>query len=87
MIFLDQPVGVGFSYSEHGETLVSTRRSLQVWHPFLTSYQHTTEEAAVDVAAFFAILSDSFPQFQGRKLHMTGESYAVNRHPQYKFQS
>jgi carboxypeptidase C (cathepsin A) len=36
------------------------------------------EDAAADVAAFFAILSDRFPQFQGRKLHLAGESFAAS---------
>ena len=43
--------------------------------------QYTTEEAAKDVAAFFAILFNSFPQFKGRALHLTGESYGVGRVP------
>lgn len=31
------------------------------------------------MAAFFAILSNSFPQYQGRTLHLAGESYGVRR--------
>jgi carboxypeptidase C (cathepsin A) len=45
----------------------------------LSQKQHTSADNAVDIAAFFAILSDAFPQFQGRKLHLTGESFAVRR--------
>ena len=57
IFFIDQPVGVGFSYAEHGESV------------------GTTEEAAKDVAAFVAIFFAHFSKFQGRGLHMTGESY------------
>jgi carboxypeptidase C (cathepsin A) len=74
MIFLDQPIGVGFSYADHGETVVS----LAGMPSLLSSQpraQSRTEESAVDVAAFFAILSEQFPQFRGRKLHLAGESF------------
>ncbi|KZV84666.1 alpha/beta-hydrolase [Exidia glandulosa HHB12029] len=63
VLYIHQPINVGFSYAEHGEV---------VW---------TTEEAALDVAAFISILFDSehFEHLNltapGRKLHMTGESY------------
>ena len=30
MIFIDQPVGVGFSYAEYGETVVSNKLSVSV---------------------------------------------------------
>ncbi|KAF7307577.1 Carboxypeptidase [Mycena indigotica] len=36
----------------------------------------TTEEAAKDVAAFIAIFFAHFSKFQGRGLHLAGESYA-----------
>ncbi|KAJ3561893.1 hypothetical protein NP233_g9919 [Leucocoprinus birnbaumii] len=57
IFFVDQPVGVGFSYAEFGEVV------------------YTTEDAAADIAAFIAIFFDNFSQFQGRALHMAGESY------------
>jgi len=57
IFFIDQPVGVGFSYAEYGE------------------YVGTTEEAALDVAAFVAIFFETFSQFKGRGFHMAGESY------------
>jgi len=57
IFFLDQPVGVGFSYAEHG------------------IYLDSTEEAAKDVVAFMRIFFDTFLQFKGRRLHLSGESY------------
>ncbi|EKM77056.1 hypothetical protein AGABI1DRAFT_77834 [Agaricus bisporus var. burnettii JB137-S8] len=57
IFFIDQPIGVGFSYAEFGETVV------------------TTEDAAIDVAAFVSIFFDNFSQFKGRSFHMAGESY------------
>ncbi|KAF7342016.1 Carboxypeptidase [Mycena venus] len=57
IFFLDQPVGVGFSYADFGETI------------------STTEDAAKNVYAFISLFFDSFPQFAGRPLHLSGESY------------
>jgi carboxypeptidase C (cathepsin A) len=42
----------------------------------LTLYhQSTSEEAAVDIAAFVFIFFEHFSQFKGRPFHMSGESY------------
>ncbi|KAH7098173.1 peptidase S10, serine carboxypeptidase [Auriculariales sp. MPI-PUGE-AT-0066] len=57
LFFLDEPIGVGFSYANHGE------------------HVGTTEEAAIDAAAFITIFFESFSKFQGRAFHMAGESY------------
>ena len=38
----------------------------------------TTEEGAVDIAAFTAIFFDVFDSFKGRPYHLAGESYAVS---------
>ncbi|TFK48035.1 alpha/beta-hydrolase [Heliocybe sulcata] len=57
IFFIDQPIGVGFSYAEYGETV------------------STTEQAAVDIAAFVAIFFEHFNQFKNRGFHMAGESY------------
>ncbi|KAF7975337.1 hypothetical protein HWV62_9779 [Athelia sp. TMB] len=57
LFFVDQPVGVGYSYADYGETV------------------STTEEAAVDIAAFVAIFFEHFTKFKGRAFHMAGESY------------
>ncbi|KAJ7291091.1 peptidase S10 serine carboxypeptidase [Mycena rebaudengoi] len=58
IFFLDQPVGVGFSYADFGETI------------------ETTEDAAKNVHAFISIFFETFSQFAGRGLHLSGESYA-----------
>ncbi|KAH9842383.1 peptidase S10 serine carboxypeptidase [Rhodofomes roseus] len=58
IFFLDQPVGVGFSYADYGETV------------------ETTEEAARNVHAFINIFFQTFSEFSGRPLHLSGESYA-----------
>ncbi|KAG5645267.1 hypothetical protein DXG03_006569 [Asterophora parasitica] len=57
IFFLDQPVGVGFSYADFGETV------------------ETTEEAAKNIHAFLTIFFETFKQFSGRALHLSGESY------------
>ncbi|KZT70196.1 serine carboxypeptidase [Daedalea quercina L-15889] len=57
IFFIDQPVGVGFSYADYGEIVSST------------------EEAAVDIAAFAAIFFEHFKRFTGKPFHMAGESY------------
>ncbi|KAF9076682.1 peptidase S10 serine carboxypeptidase [Rhodocollybia butyracea] len=57
IFFLDQPVGVGFSYADYGEII------------------QTTEEASKNVHAFITIFFETFTQFNGRPLHLSGESY------------
>ncbi|KAG7097430.1 hypothetical protein E1B28_004774 [Marasmius oreades] len=57
VFFLDQPVGVGFSYADYGENI------------------QTTEDAAKDVHAFISIFFETFKEFSGRALHLSGESY------------
>lgn len=39
--------------------------------------QTTTEEAAVDIAAFVATFFERFDKFKGRGFHLSGESYGV----------
>jgi cathepsin A (carboxypeptidase C) len=78
IFFIDQPIGVGFSYADYGEYVV---RILASWEqsadPEIAPVQSTTEEAAQDIAAFVAIFFAHFSKFQGRGFHMSGESYAV----------
>ncbi|THG99560.1 hypothetical protein EW026_g2810 [Hermanssonia centrifuga] len=57
IFFLDQPVGVGYSYADYGETV------------------ETTEDAARNVHAFISIFFETFNQFSGRPIHLSGESY------------
>ncbi|KAI6103294.1 serine carboxypeptidase [Pisolithus croceorrhizus] len=66
VFFVDQPIGVGFSYADYDE-IVKTR---------LSSHVHsTTEEAAKDIAAFVAVFFQNFPEFQNRGFHMAGGRY------------
>jgi hypothetical protein len=51
--------------------------ALPTWHPCLNESQHTTAAAAQDVAAFLAILSNSFSEFGSKPFHIAGESYGV----------
>ncbi|EKM59597.1 uncharacterized protein PHACADRAFT_250197 [Phanerochaete carnosa HHB-10118-sp] len=57
IFFLDQPVGVGYSYADYGESV------------------ETTEDAAKNVHAFISIFFETFKEFAGRPLHLSGESY------------
>ncbi|KLO18953.1 alpha/beta-hydrolase [Schizopora paradoxa] len=65
IFFIDQPVGVGFSYADYGEAV------------------STTEEAAVDIAAFVATFFERFDKFKGRGFHLSGESYGGRYLPVY----
>ncbi|KZV92237.1 peptidase S10, serine carboxypeptidase [Exidia glandulosa HHB12029] len=65
VFFIDQPIGVGYSYADHGEAVT------------------TTEQGAVDVAAFVSIFFETFDSFAGRDFHLTGESYAGRYLPVY----
>ena len=78
VFWVDQPVGVGFSYASYGESVVCNMFSCHERSVYLTISQSTTEEAAKDIAAFVAIFFQHFTQFQGRAFHMAGESYAVS---------
>lgn len=81
VFFIDQPIGVGFSYADYGEHVVSLPCSSPTglcphgsWYSYLTA-QSNTEEAAEDVAVFVALFFEHFTKFKGRRFHMAGESY------------
>ncbi|GJE84749.1 peptidase S10, serine carboxypeptidase [Phanerochaete sordida] len=57
IFFLDQPVGVGYSYADYGESV------------------GTTEDAARNIHAFITIFFETFKEFSGRPIHLSGESY------------
>ena len=78
IFFVDQPIGVGFSYDDYGEIVVCSVFGRHGRLACLTAPQSTTEEAAKDIAAFVAIFFRHFTQFQGRPFHMAGESYGVS---------
>lgn len=65
IIFLDQPVGVGFSYFSNPS---SSNHSTE--YPVSTSH-----EAALDVYAFLQLFYAHFPETKTREFHMAGESY------------
>jgi len=65
MIYVDQPVGTGFSYGT----------------PLLT----TMDEAANEFINFMDSLYELYPQFKGRDLYITGESYAGKYVPRYSW--
>ena len=65
MIYVDQPIGTGFSYSDP-ET-------------FLTSM----DEAAEEFLTFMKNLYVKYPEFVGKPLYMTGESYGGKYLPAY----
>ncbi|KAF7292745.1 Carboxypeptidase [Mycena indigotica] len=60
VIYLDQPVGVGFSFSSS---------------PAPHSAVDTNAAAAADVHAFLRLFLAHFPALAGRALHVVGESY------------
>lgn len=51
------------------------RPAIQTHHQSML--QSSTEEAAVDMAAFVAIFFEHFKRFTGKPFHMAGESYGV----------
>lgn len=77
IFFVDQPIGVGFSYAEYGEAVVSAIWHLNLIFDVLERVQGTTEEAAKDMASFIAIFFEHFTKFKGRAFHIAGESYGV----------
>jgi cathepsin A (carboxypeptidase C) len=85
MFFIDQPVGVGWSYADFGKHVVSTAlRSVDVLRHILNLFiKGTTEDAAHDIAAFIAVFFEHFHKFKGRAFHMAGESYGGRYIPVY----
>lgn len=75
IIFLDQPVEVGYSYSENGNT-VNTR---------LVGHHHSRKTrlliirnspvAGKDVYAFLELFFARFPQYSALPFHLAAESY------------
>ncbi|XP_031247611.1 serine carboxypeptidase II-2 [Pistacia vera] len=66
ILFLDSPVGVGFSYSNTSSDLLS----------------NGDKRTAADSLAFLLKWLDRFPQFKGRDFYITGESYGGHYVPQ-----
>jgi carboxypeptidase C (cathepsin A) len=77
VVFVDQPVGTGFSYADHGETVVRILGAVEHARPEFSPRQSTTEEAAEDVVAFLAIFTEHF-SLRGRAIHLASSSYGVS---------
>lgn len=89
IFFIDQPAGTGFSYMEYGDFVVSLSCNRFICLCILNLYlvisptilQHTTEEAAKDIAAFVATFFETFKaNFKdgNPRFILTGESYAAS---------
>ncbi|XP_078433607.1 serine carboxypeptidase II-2-like [Wolffia australiana] len=66
IIFLDSPVGVGFSYSNNSQDLIT----------------NGDKRTAKDSLAFLENWFKEFPNYRGRELFLAGESYAGHYVPQ-----
>lgn len=66
ILFLDSPVGVGFSYSNTSSDLLN----------------NGDRKTAKDSLAFLMNWFERFPQYKGRDFYITGESYAGHYVPQ-----
>ncbi|XP_050213164.1 serine carboxypeptidase II-2 [Mercurialis annua] len=66
ILFIDSPVGVGYSYSKTSSDLLN----------------NGDKRTAADSLAFLLRWFDRFPQFKGRDFYITGESYAGHYVPQ-----
>lgn len=81
IIFIDQPVGVGFSYADFGETIVCDGPSFQRYYispnssPF--GLPGNSALATKDVAVFLSIFFEHLRAFQKIRFHFFGRSYAV----------
>ncbi|XP_065850140.1 serine carboxypeptidase II-2-like [Euphorbia lathyris] len=66
ILFLDSPVGVGFSYSNNSSDLLD----------------NGDKKTGRDSLTFLLNWFERFPQYKGRKFYITGESYAGHYVPQ-----
>ncbi|KAI4377702.1 hypothetical protein MLD38_015287 [Melastoma candidum] len=66
ILFLDSPVGVGFSYSNTSSDI----------------FTNGDKRTAEDSLAFLLKWFERFPQYKGREFYLTGESYAGHYVPQ-----
>ncbi|OVA10301.1 Peptidase S10 [Macleaya cordata] len=66
VLFLDSPVGVGFSYSNNSKDLLD----------------NGDERTAKDSLAFLSNWLERFPEYKGRDFYISGESYAGHYVPQ-----
>jgi cathepsin A (carboxypeptidase C) len=78
IIFIEQPVNVGYSYAEYGVHVVRFQTMTSTACAMMT-FKDTTESAAQDISAFMAIFFENFTPFKGRRFHTAGESYGVRK--------
>ena len=82
MIFIDQPVGVGFSYSDHGIHVDTTEQAAIDLHAFLVLFfevRSTGSQAILSSCPRADVWSSSeqvFPHLADNAFHLSGESYA-----------
>jgi cathepsin A (carboxypeptidase C) len=69
VIFVDQPVGTGFSYVDDVNDT--------------DSYHRRTEDSALDFVSLVKLLQEAFPLTRSLPLHVAGESYAGRFIPVY----
>lgn len=69
MIYIDQPVGTGFSYSTDGSS----------------SYLTNMDEASEEFVNLVTAIWEAFPELATKDLYMTGESYAGKYIPRFSY--
>ncbi|KAH6988556.1 Alpha/Beta hydrolase protein [Ilyonectria destructans] len=62
VIYLDQPAGVGYSYTDHNKDD--------------SSYPSRVGDSSLDAVAFIRLFYEAFPHLASSDLHLSGESYA-----------
>ncbi|KAG5520530.1 hypothetical protein RHGRI_033194 [Rhododendron griersonianum] len=76
MLYLETPIGVGFSYSNDTSSSLSVNDKITGMS--LQFYPHCTRDNLVFLHKWFV----KFPQYRNRSLFITGESYAGHYIPQ-----
>lgn len=61
VVYVDQPVGVGFSYVDRNDENI---------------YPERTEESTLDLLSFINLFYKAFPELRVQDLHISGESFA-----------
>ena len=77
ILFVEQPVGTGFS---QGTPDVTVRAQRNVWDCQLMWLvcRQNEDQVAAEVVGFMQQFLDVFKELQGKKLYVTGESVSAN---------